>query len=99
MLNVSNISKSYGARDLFRNLTFNVAPGECLALIGANGSGKTTLLNILAENVSPDSGNISKVRNVTVGYLNQEPINFSNRTILQEVINTSSEAIDIKNKI
>ena len=72
MLSAANVSKAYTDRVLFSHLNVNITAGECIALIGANGSGKTTLLDILAGDMSPDTGSISRQRNVTIGYLKQE---------------------------
>jgi ATPase subunit of ABC transporter with duplicated ATPase domains len=59
MLNVSNISMSYNARPLFSGISFTVGMRERIAVIGQNGSGKTTLFEIIAGNISPDSGEIA----------------------------------------
>ena len=99
MLSAFNISKAYGDRILFSGLTLNVAAGERIALIGPNGSGKTTLLDILAGDTSPDTGSISKHRNVTMGYLKQESIGFSDKNLLQEVLESSSEVTSLKDRI
>ena len=99
MLSASNISKAYGDRTLFSGLTINVAAGDRIALIGPNGSGKTTLLDILAGGISPDTGSISRQRNVTIGYLKQEPGQFSGKTLLQEVLNASSEVTTLTDRI
>ena len=72
MLSVSNISKSYGDRTLFGDLTVHVAAGQRIALIGSNGSGKSTLLDILAGETSPDSGTVSRSRDMIIGYLKQD---------------------------
>ncbi len=99
MLSASNISKSFVSRTLFSGLTINVVAGDRTALIGPNGSGKTTLLDILAGDIPPDTGSISRQRNVTVGYLKQEPIPFSDKSLLQEVLEASSEVIALSDKI
>ena len=99
MLSVSNIRKTYADRTLFSGLTFNVLAGDRIALIGPNGSGKTTLLDILARDISPDAGSISTQRNVTIGYLKQEPVPFSGKTLLQEVLDASSEVTALKDRI
>src|SRR3972149_11893974 len=99
MLSASNISKAYAERTLFSGLTLNVVAGDRIALIGPNGSGKTTLLDILAGNTPPDTGSISKQRNVTIGYLKQELIPFSGKTLLQEVLEASSEVTALKDRI
>ncbi len=59
MLDVQNLCKSFGKQPSLTGLTFDVAAGECLALLGRNGSGKTLLLNLLATLVEPTSGTLS----------------------------------------
>ena len=99
MLSAANVSKAYGDRVLFSHLNLNIAAGECIALIGANGSGKTTLLDILAGDMSPDTGSISRKRNVTIGYLKQEYPWFSGRTLIEEVLEESSEVTALRDRI
>ena len=99
MLSASNISKAYADRNLFDGLTFNVSAGERIALIGPNGSGKTTLLDILAGDASPDNGSVSGQRNVTIGYLKQEAGWVSDKALLQEVVEASSEVTDLRARI
>ena len=99
MLVASNISKAYADRTLFRDIDVSVAAGDRIALIGANGSGKTTLLDILAGETLADSGNISGRRNTTVGYLKQEPPPFAGKSLLREVLEANSEAIQISDEI
>ena len=99
MLSTANVSKAYGDRILFSGLTLNVAAGECIALIGANGSGKTTLLDILAGDMSPDTGSLSKHRNVTIGYLKQDPTRVSGQTLIQEVLEESPEVTALRDRI
>ena len=91
MLFASDISKVYSNRTLFSELTLNVAAGDRIALVGPNGSGKTTLMDILAGETAPETGSISKQRNVTMGYLKQEPSSFTGKPLLEEVLNAHSE--------
>ena len=91
MLLASDISKSYSERTLFSGLTLSVAGGDRVALIGSNGSGKTTLLDILAGEIAPESGSVTRQRNVTIGYLTQEPEAFSDKPLLQEVLDAGVE--------
>ena len=99
MLFASNISKAYSNRTLFSDLTISVAAGDRVALIGANGSGKTTLMDILAGDTSPETGSISRQRNSTIGYLRQEPATFAGKSLLQEVLDASSEVIELIDRI
>ena len=91
MLFASDISKTYSERTLFSELTLSVAARDRVALIGANGSGKTTLLDILAGEIDPDSGDVTRQRNVTIGYMTQEPETFSDKSLLQEILDAGAE--------
>ena len=91
MLFVSDISKVYSNRTLFSGLTLSIAAGDRIALVGPNGSGKTTLMDILAGETAPETGSISKRRNVTMGYLKQEPASFTGKPLLEEVLGARSE--------
>ncbi|MBI5244384.1 MAG: ABC-F family ATP-binding cassette domain-containing protein [Elusimicrobia bacterium] len=71
LLSSQNLSKSFGARPLFENLSFGLFEGERTGLIGSNGGGKSTLLKILAGLETPDEGLFSPRRGVRVGYLPQ----------------------------
>ena len=99
MLFASNISKAYATRTLFSGLTFNLAAGDRIALIGANGSGKTTLMDILAGDTLPETGSISSQRNVAIGYLKQEFGSFFGKSLLQEVLDANSEVVALTGRI
>jgi ATP-binding cassette subfamily F protein uup len=70
----SGISKSFGSRLLFENISLGISDGERLGLIGPNGAGKSTLLKILSGQLEPDSGSVSLRRNVRVGYVPQNAV-------------------------
>ena len=72
LVSCQSLSKSYGVRPLFQNISLGVEDGERLGLIGPNGSGKSTLLRLFAGGETPDSGTISARRNLRLGYLPQE---------------------------
>ncbi len=91
MIFASDISKGYSTRTLFSGLTLSLSTGDRIALVGPNGSGKTTLLDVLAGDIAPDTGKVSKQRNVTIGYLKQEPGLFAGKSLLQEVLDAASE--------
>ena len=71
LLNAQSITKAFGARPLFRDLSFTVDEGVRIGLIGPNGAGKSTLLKILAGEVEPDSGNLSIRKRTRVSYVSQ----------------------------
>ena len=99
MLFASNISKAYSTRTLFSGLTLNMVAGDRIALIGPNGSGKTTLMDILAGDTAPETGSITKQRNVTMGYLKQEAASFTGKPLLQEVLDARSEVNALTDQI
>lgn len=69
--NCQSLSKSFGTRTLFRNLSFSIFSGDRIGLIGPNGSGKTTLLKILADEEKADAGIVSAKRGLKIGYVPQ----------------------------
>ena len=88
-LTVSGLSKAYGKRVLFTDVSFLITNGEKVALIGPNGIGKTTLLKIILNQLRPDSGGIRLGTNVSCAYYDQENMNIkSNKTILDEIYDT-----------
>ena len=72
ILNAQGISKSFGAKALFQNVSFTVFEGSRIGLIGPNGSGKSTLLRILAGLETPDSGNLTAQQKLRLSYVEQE---------------------------
>lgn len=72
-LQVENLTKSFGDRLLFENISFGIDQGQRVALIAQNGTGKTTLLNLLTGRESQDSGTITYRRDIRVGCLTQDP--------------------------
>jgi ATP-binding cassette, subfamily F, member 3 len=72
LITVSSLSKSFGAEDIFSGVSFSVAKGARLALVGPNGIGKTTLLRILIGQEEPSGGTITRAKNLRTGYLSQE---------------------------
>lgn len=83
MIIIDNISKSYGAQEIFKNASCQVNAGERVGLVGRNGHGKTTLFRLIAGKEEPDSGVISVPRGYSIGYVEQEP-DFREDTVLKE---------------
>lgn len=93
-LSAENLAKAYGDRTLFRNINFGISRGDKIAIVGANGSGKTSLLEILAGAAPPDAGLVSVRKDITVGYLNQQPDLNEALTIMEEVLAGESDQLD-----
>ncbi|HET6992701.1 MAG TPA: ABC-F family ATP-binding cassette domain-containing protein, partial [Bacteroidia bacterium] len=91
LLSVENISKSYGIRTLFKNVSFGLEDGDRVALVARNGAGKSTLLNILSGKDQPDSGKVSVRKGLTIGVLQQEPKFDLDKTVIEAVLEGEAE--------
>ena len=87
ILDVQNVSKCFGARELFANLSFSIAEGQKVGLIARNGTGKSTLLSILTGRESQDEGAIVYRNGIRTGYLEQEPVFNPDDTVLDACFN------------
>ena len=85
LLSANNLSKYFGGELIFHEVSFQIARGEKVAIIGLNGAGKSTLLRIIAGHETPDSGNLNLVRGTRVAYLAQETRFNGERTLWQEM--------------
>jgi ATP-binding cassette subfamily F protein 3 len=83
MLTLAEISKSFGARTLFEDVSLSINLGERIALVGPNGAGKSTLFSIILGTTEPDSGTVTLDRHTTLGYLPQETAAIGEETVLQ----------------
>ena len=95
MLTIANVSKSYGPRTLFAEVSLNIARTDRLGLVGANGAGKSTLFNIILDKDKPDDGLIEWERGANFGFLPQESAPVGDETILQ--IATSGGKLEPEN--
>ena len=92
-MQVDKLTKSFGDRILFEDISFGIAKGEHIGIIAQNGNGKTTLLNIIAGIEDYDSGSITFHNNIKVGYLMQNPSFAPELTILQACFNSPNETV------
>ena len=83
MISIKNLSKRYGTRVLFEDVSFDVLAGEKVGLVGRNGHGKTTLFRIITGEEEPDEGKIFMPKNYSIGYLGQHLV-FTKPTVLEE---------------
>lgn len=86
MINVSNVALAYGKRVIFNDVNIKFTPGNCYGLIGANGAGKSTFLKILAGELDPDQGEITKGPGQRIAMLRQDQFVFDEYTVFETVI-------------
>ncbi|MCH5221721.1 MAG: ABC-F family ATP-binding cassette domain-containing protein [Muribaculaceae bacterium] len=86
VLNVENLTKSYGDRLLFGDVTFGVNEGDKIGIVAHNGSGKSTMLKILAGAEGPDSGSVVFCNGLRVGYLPQDPVFAAGATVIEAAL-------------
>jgi len=91
LFQAENISKSYGEKGLFEEISFSISQGQKVALIARNGAGKTTLLNIIAGVDQPDSGSCAFQSDLRLAYLNQEPEFDPGITISEALLSSDNE--------
>jgi len=85
MITVTHLSKNYGRKTLFENISLNINHGEKIGLIGPNGTGKSTLFSLILAEIEPSAGEIRVNKNTNIGYLPQEASFKSERTVLSEL--------------
>ena len=90
-VDVQNLSKSFGALNLFSNISFSIAEGQKVGLIAKNGTGKSTLLAVLAGKEGHDTGDIIFRRDLTVGFLEQSPQFDPQESVLDACFNHHGE--------
>jgi ATP-binding cassette subfamily F protein 3 len=96
VIQLSDLSKSFGDRTLIDHVTWQISDGDRVGLCGPNGAGKTTLLKMLGGLEEPDSGAIVKPADLTIGYLPQDGLTHSGRTVFEEASSAFQPLLDIK---
>ena len=86
MISVEHLSIEYSSRPILDDITFLINPRDRVALVGKNGAGKTTLLRLLAGVETPTSGRISKMGDLTIGYLPQVMMHVDGKTLREDVM-------------
>ncbi len=86
MINVANVTLSYGKKVLFKDVNIKFTPGNCYGLIGANGAGKSTFLKILSGDVEPDKGEVAIGQKERLSVLRQDHFAFEEETVINTVI-------------
>ena len=99
MLTVSGLSKAYGARTLWSDVTMQLSAGRRIALIGGNGTGKTTLIESIMGVTEPDAGVIHKPKDLQIGYLAQELPEATDRTVLAETLDGAEQVRKVAERL
>ncbi|WP_158826468.1 ABC-F family ATP-binding cassette domain-containing protein [Mucilaginibacter lacusdianchii] len=96
MIAINNLTFEIGARALYDEANWHIKPGEKIGLIGANGTGKTTLLKLIVGDYKPTSGTISKSKELTIGYLNQDLLSYASD---KSILHVAMEAFERQNQL
>src|SRR5690242_15403391 len=96
MIQLSNLTKSFGDRVLLDHVTWQITDRERVGLCGPNGAGKTTLLRMMAGLDEPDTGAVVKPSALTVGYLPQDGLDHSGRTLFDEASSAFADLLATK---
>ncbi len=99
MISFSRISKQYGRQILFVDTSFQLNPGEKVGLVGPNGAGKTTLFRMIVGEESPDEGEVSVPKKLTIGYFRQDVEEMSGRSVIDEAIAGSGRVGDLHHEL
>ncbi|MBZ2184697.1 MAG: ATP-binding cassette domain-containing protein [Bryobacter sp.] len=99
MISFSNVQKQYGKQVIYVGASFQLNPGEKAGLVGPNGAGKTTLFRMIMGEETPDDGEISVPRKVTIGYFRQDVGEMSGRPVIDEAIAGSGRVGDLHHEL
>lgn len=100
MIDLVNLSFDWGGRYLLREVSWQIRPGERIGLIGQNGTGKSTLLRLINGEYTPTGGSISKAKDVSIGFLNQDLLSYeSDESILNVAMQAFSRVTELEHQI
>ncbi len=99
MIAAQGISKFLARRELFRDVSFHINPGDRIGLIGSNGAGKSTLMHILLGEMEPDSGLVSRSKHLRMGYLPQQWTPIRGKTILAYAIDIDRAVQSVRSEL
>ena len=99
ILTVSNVSHSFGGRQILENVSFRLLNGEHVGLIGANGEGKSTFLNIITGKLTPEEGKVEWCNRITVGYLDQHTVLQKGKTIKEVLQDAFHHLFDLEKEM
>lgn len=95
MISIENVTKTYGDKQLFTDLSFTITEKERVGLIGVNGTGKSSLLKIVAGIDLPDTGDLVKAKDYRISYLSQQPEFTGELTVLEQVFEGDAQVLKL----
>ena len=99
VINVNNISVSFGGTTLFSDVTFSINENDKIALMGKNGAGKSTILKIIAGAAKPTTGNVTGPKDAVIAYLPQHLLTKDNVTVFEETMKAFDEANQMQKEL
>lgn len=94
-LSVQSVSKTYGTKVLFKDISFGISQGQRVALVAKNGAGKSSLLKIITGKEIPDSGTLAIRKDIKIAYLDQDPLFDPEKTVLEVVFQSDSPITNV----
>ncbi|MDP4116730.1 MAG: ABC-F family ATP-binding cassette domain-containing protein [Bacteroidota bacterium] len=98
MIDLNNVSLQFNGKYLFDEVNFKISSGDKISLVGANGTGKSSLLKIICGEILPESGSINKQNKITIGYLPQDNVVHSGKTLVDEAKTALASIIALHEK-
>lgn len=98
MIDLVNISLQFNGKYLFKDINYRISSGDKISLVGANGTGKTSILRIINNELEPESGNIFKQKNISIGYLPQDQVTHFGRTLIDEAQSALTDIVILQEK-
>jgi len=99
VIQLSSVGKRFGTKLLFEGIDWLITPRDRVGLVGGNGTGKTTLLRMLAGAETPDYGNITQTKGISIGYLPQDGLSLSGRTVFDECMSVFDKLKDMEREM
>lgn len=98
MIDLSNLSIQFNGKYLFKDVNYRISSGDKISLVGANGTGKSSLLKIISGQLQPESGDVIKQKNISIGYLPQDNVTHSGKTLFDEAYSALDDIISLQQK-
>ncbi|HMS33571.1 MAG TPA: ABC-F family ATP-binding cassette domain-containing protein [Ignavibacteria bacterium] len=99
MISLNNISMRYGAKVLFDEVSLRISGKDRVSLVGSNGAGKSTMLKVIAGLIRSDEGEVAISKHTTVGYLPQEGIQYTGKTLYEEIYSSAGDINKIQDEM